>query len=240
MSKIKTAKEILLSKPLTFHEDHYCEKCLYPRYSGEDCLECRRIARKDKETLAKWIEMIGGLKAWKEYTDERFIKTNYNRLAYEGAKRYDYRKGSILFTGPRGTGKSHLAAIIKRPIIVSGQRVATISMPDLLGKIKAGIKDGEILESAIRTAVCGPVLSLEDVGVEKPSEWVVSEVYYRIIDGRYKAAKTGMIITMNQNLDQLESLWSRFDPAGRVVSRLWEMCGKNIFSLQGECDYRRG
>lgn len=239
MSRVKSAKEILANKFLSFSPDgEYCKDCGYPIYPKEECAECKRVKRKDQETLAKWVEMIGGLKAWKEYTKERFTRTNYNAKAFKAAEGYSYTDSSILFHGPRGTGKSHLAAIIKRPLITAGVGVLTIHLSDFFSSVRANIKDGTFLDTAIHRMVSVKVLSLEDMATDKPSEWNV-ELYYRIIDGRYRQGRHGLILTMNQSLDQLESLWSRFDPAGRVVSRLWEMTKGNQFSLDGEKDHRR-
>src|SRR3990167_2567545 len=199
MSKIKSSKEILSNKFLSrFNlEGPWCPNCQYPLTEGEDCFECKRRKREDEKIIAGWIEKIGGLKAWNEYTTTAFVDTNYNHTAFIGAKEFNYRKSSILFHGPKGTGKSHLAAIAKRPSIIAGVDVLTVSMPDVLSHIRAEIKNGRVLDEWIERMISAAVLSIEDMATEKPSDWVI-EQYYRIIDGRYRQAKAGLIITMNQ------------------------------------------
>ena len=119
---------------------------------------------------------------------------------------------------------------------MQGLDVRTVSMPEILGKVRTNIKDGKVLNGEIERMVNSKVLSIEDMAVEKPSEFVV-EFYYRVIDGRYREARNGMIITMNQSIEDLESAWRPFDPYGRVTSRLMEMC--KIESLRGELDHRQ-
>ena len=218
--------------------DKYCPKCEYPIFDDDqDCFYCYQIKKKDKEIKNLWIEQIGGLRAWNEYLDSVFVKTAYNTGAYEAAKSFDYRKHNYLFFGPRGTGKSHLAAIIKRPLITSGVKVLTVSMPDVMSDIKSNIRNGSVLTNWVNRMLLADVLSFEDMAVEKPSEFI-TEFYYRIIDSRYRQMKNGLIITMNQSLEQLESEWGFFDEHGRIVSRLKQMCGKNIFNFSGDADFR--
>lgn len=215
----------------------FCDKCQYPIPSDcSGCLECVRRKKDDDKQRERWVERIGGMKAWNEYTLARFEESGYNYKALAAIKTFNWKKESILLCGPRGTGKSHLAAIAKRPLIMQGLDVITVSMPEVLGRVRTNIKDGKVLNGEIARMATVKVLSIEDMGVEKPSEFVV-EFYYRVIDGRYKEAKNGMLITMNQSIEDLESAWRPFDQYGRVTSRLMEMC--KIESLRGELDHRQ-
>lgn len=216
-------------------DSHYCPVCQYPFDSDGSCYECRKRQQQDSDQLKTWIEKIGGYKAWKEYLEQNFVRTAYNNNALAAAKAFDYRRSSILFYGPRGTGKSHLAAIIKRPLVMNNVDVLTVSMPEVLGDIKQHIKSASVLQGWVSKMVRARVLSIEDLGVEKPSEWSC-EVTYRIIDGRYKQAKPGMIVTTNLSPEGLESHWGFHDTHGRIVSRLKEMCV--LASTTGEKDWR--
>lgn len=215
----------------------YCPTCQYPLRS-RPCEECSRRAQEDARTREEWKVLLGGEKAWTEYTRDRYVQTEYNKQAYAAAIAFNWRKGNFLLHGPRGTGKTHLATIMKRPWVMAGVKVKTVFMQDELRAAKGDFKKKHESEDRILPMVNAPVLSLEDIGVEKPSDWVVNEWYYPIIDGRYRAGRNGLIITMNQTLEELENRWAPFDPYGRIISRMKEMCKGNIYSLFGERDWR--
>jgi DNA replication protein DnaC len=138
-------------------------------------------------------------------------------------KRMEPLTGSLYITGVRGTGKTHLAASIVREYVL-GRRpyvsnVAWISVPDLLLKIRATFRDrSEQSESGIieEYSDCR-LLVLDDMGVEKTSEWSL-QTLYTIIDRRYREERQ-TIITSNLSLDELAE---RLDD--RIASRLSELC----------------
>ena len=110
-----------------------------------------------------------------------------------------------------------------------------ISLPDLLLKIRLAFgensKDSE--ESIISEFTEQSFLILDDIGVEKPSEWVL-QTLYTIIDRRNRDIKQ-TVFTSNYNIKDLR------DRVGeRIVSRIVELCGKNnILNLKGK-DRRLG
>lgn len=233
----KTA-DMVRNLPRPLPDGAYCKVCQYPKQADGSCWECEQRGKADRATLEDWKVQIGGPRAWTKYTKERYVETAFNSAAMKAALKFDWKRGNFLLTGPAGTGKSHLAAMMKRPWIMAGTRVSTVFMQDELSAARADIKKNDQAKGRVAALVAAKVLSIEDLGVEKPSSWVVNEWYYPIINGRYLADKPGMIITMNQSLEELEYQWSLFDPHKRVVSRIREMFKGNIYSLQGEKDWR--
>ena len=226
-----------------FDSIRYCLVCAYPLKDGDteaNCYTCaeRRIAQ--RKQLDLWIESIGGLRAWEDFTIAKQKINSMNEIAIKQAKAYDYRKGNIFLHGPKGAGKSHMAAIIKRPLVTGGLKVRTISMPLIIDEILAGIKGGtygSLTKTWLDQLTAQPVLSIEDMGVEKPSDHALG-FYYKFINARYEAKRTGMIITCNYSMIELENRWAAADPQGRVVSRLREMCRGSIVSFAGCPDWR--
>lgn len=217
----------------------YCQVCDYP-VKEEPCGYCAQQKVNDKEKLNGWIEAMGGRRPWEDYTQAAWVRTPYNQAGLDAARSFDPRKQNLFFHGPRGTGKSHAAAIAKRPLITGGFSVRTVSMPAVADTILAGIKSGtysgltkEWLDILVKT----PVLNVEDLGVEKASEHMLTFLY-KFIDGRYLAKRNGLIITCNYSLADLENRWAVMDAHGRVVSRLKEMCRGNIVSFAGNKDWR--
>lgn len=236
------ASDIKLKLPQLTDAD-YCPVCDHPLKDGltaAQCWVCNERKAEDRKRLDGWIEAIGGLRAWEDYTVAKQKITQQNRLPIEKARAFNARTGSIFLYGPKGTGKSHTAATIKRPLVTSGFKVRTINMPLIIDEILSGIKGGsygQLTKTWLDLLTSQPILSIEDMGVEKPSDHALG-FYYKFINARYESKRHGMIITCNYSLMDLENRWAAADPQGRVVSRLREMCRGNIVSFAGSPDWR--
>ena len=152
-------------------------------------------------------------------------KVNLDQLlAINNAMRYPL----AYVQGPPGTGKTHLAAAIANHLIAQGKPVICMTMIDLLERIKrtystTGGSESDVLK--IYKTV--PLLVIDDIGKEPPTEWAISTVY-NIINGRYEAYLPTIVTT---NYDT-EALIDRMTPreshdsmtARATIDRLMEMC----------------
>ena len=145
----------------------------------------------------------------------------------------------LFLTGPRGTGKTHLAVAIMRYICmaiahrsvselqpISGMPLF-VSAPDLLLEIRdcfqenATNSEREIIEKYSSI----PVLVLDDLGAEKSTEWSL-QTFYTVIDRRYREMRK-TIITSNLSIAELSEKLG-----DRIASRIVEMCDIKI--IQGD------
>jgi DNA replication protein DnaC len=148
----------------------------------------------------------------------------------------------LFFQGPVGTGKSHLVVatlyeIITENVELFGHEISNdifswdkpeyrgmvcsfISVVDLIGLQRAGFNRESERDKAnrlMRKCRNDSVVILDDLGAERPSEWV-EEQLYAVIDYRYRNMLT-TFFTTNCSLQVLEEQLGK-----RSVSRIFEMC----------------
>lgn len=160
--------------------------------------------------------------------DERTAKAKETAMRY--AQNFDnigQKKNGLFILGDIGVGKTHLAAAIANDLIQRGRPVICMTMIDMLARIKATYDKREISEGEIlRVYETVPLLIIDDMGKEPPTDWGVSKIY-TIINARYEGYKP-TIVTSNYTDTELEK---RLTPqngddmtARATVDRLREMC----------------
>jgi DNA replication protein DnaC len=197
------------------------------------------LETEEKKRWTDIIRWIGGLpERFRDASFDGFRVCEQNRRALETAREYaeavtEPREG-LIFMGEPGRGKTHLAAAVAVTRIRRGKSVVFGTVPMLLGSVKATYNESATTseQQVIGFMTACSLLVLDDLGKERPSEWV-EEKLYEIIDTRY-ARKLPIIITTNAGLEQIERRYAWNGPA--IVSRLYQMC-KGV--MVGGPDWRR-
>jgi DNA replication protein DnaC len=123
--------------------------------------------------------------------------------------------GWLVIHGPKGNGKSHLAAAITNYLIDErGVAALFLTAPDLLRslrqEIQASVQDKSMNNAALLDAAQEvPVLVLDDLGAERWTEWAEEQLFL-LLDFRYRMESPTVVIT-NEELETLPS---------RIYSRL--------------------
>ena len=226
-----------------------------------DCEEAKAEQLKNKIERArmeevkrhmKSLELIrnSGMSArFRKRTFDTFIITDENKRALRACKAYadtfkdkqpennpDPGRNGLFITGPKGTGKTHLASAIANQLLNEGVPVICMTMIDLLDKIKQTFeRHGNTGSESyiLRAYKEAPLLIIDDMGKEPATEWAVSKIY-AIINARYEAYMP-TIITTNYTDDELVR---RLTPkessdqttADATIDRLREMCAGIITS----------
>jgi DNA replication protein DnaC len=128
----------------------------------------------------------------------------------------------LWLTGGTGTGKTTLAMLVSRAALDGGHSVAIYSLPKLLARIRRTYDSepgGDSYLSFFERLTSVDLLHLDDLGVEKRSDWVLEQLY-AIVNERYEAQRS-ILVTTNLNEPELEEQIGE-----RTVSRLLEMCGE--------------
>lgn len=133
----------------------------------------------------------------------------------------------LLLYGGVGTGKSYGAACVANFLIERKTPVCMVNLSSVLNSI--GGYQSEDKNSFIADLMRYPLLILDDVGMERQTEYALEQVF-NVIDARYRSGMP-LIITTNLSLAELKAPKSR-DHA-RIYDRILEMCQPVNFGNQG-------
>jgi DNA replication protein DnaC len=223
-----------------------CEICDGTGWKSIDAGGVRRVERCDcwREKASTKALMDAGippnykrcdLDNFRDYNDS-LVRAVSRAKAF--AESFPVVDKGLLFLGPSGLGKTHLAvATLKRVVTRCGARALFRPMGALLRQIRDTynpvVRSTE--RQVIQPVIDAELLVLDDLGRERPTDWV-EETLTLIIDTRYNERRP-TIITSNYGLmdDSTEpnALISRI--GFRTMSRLHEMCE---FVQMSGVDYR--
>jgi DNA replication protein DnaC len=177
-----------------------------------------------------WIAGIPAL--YKTYTLENYLDSQQHKtIVKRFASEYPYTK-SLFLSGSPGSGKTHLAVaavleLIRKNKINDDAKIITV--PEFLLEIKNCFNHTQESELAVVEKYAkAPVLLLDDLGVEKASEFAIQSLYV-LIDRRYREQQP-TIITTNLTLPAIEK-----HLGSRIASRLSTF---QIVKFEAK-DYRR-
>jgi len=147
----------------------------------------------------------------------------------------------LLFIGPPGVGKTHLAVGIIRSLIREKSIPCLFrTFPDLLKEIQLSYSPVSMTSelSLLQPVLDAEVLLLDELGGQKSSDWIRETVFY-ILNYRYVQNKVTILTTNYTDKEDLTSarksmFHSLTDRIGEPMrSRLYEMC-KNVEMTGGD------
>jgi DNA replication protein DnaC len=149
--------------------------------------------------------------------DLDFNKKMNRRLVYELAGgQFINRREDVLFLGPPGTGKSHLAQAIGRAAIQQGVRVLYREAHVLVEQIADAVLDGTRKECLTALATV-PLLIIDDLGMRKLPA-TAAEDLLELVMRRYERAST--IFTSNRPVEDWGKLFGDTAAVAAMLDRL--------------------
>jgi DNA replication protein DnaC len=176
------------------------------------------------------------------------------KISKQFVKNYPVQEVGLLFIGPCGVGKTHLAVAILRELIQKKKVACLFSdFREVIRDIQnTYTPDSIISESDVLSPVFeSAVLVLDELGAKRSSAWVEETIFY-IINHRYNQKRLTIFTTNFMDTESEEDTRQTFfkksgfgkpgddtlvDRIGiRLRSRIYEMC--KVVRMDGD-DYRK-
>lgn len=214
-----------------FRLDVPVEHHLFGKAIPCDCLLKRR-----QELQRQHLREISNLNKLEEFKTKSLHNFDGfiagSRIAFQQATDYaNHPQGWLIFMGPNGCGKTHLAASIAHYRLEVGDNVLFMVVPDLLDYLRATYAP----DAPVRYDKVFPqmretdLLVLDDLGAEQDSPWAIEKLF-QLLNYRYNAHLPTVITT---NLIGLQGV----EP--RIRSRLSDKRLARIVSMDNVPDYRQ-
>ena len=142
----------------------------------------------------------------------------------------------LVLRGPRGTGKTHLMEAVGREMLARSKSVRYERVPTLLARMRSSFNNQEMSVLEERNSKyrnTSELLMLDDLGSEKPSDWVREQLYL-LIDERYGVNRP-LLISTNESYESVAN-----NLGDRIASRLFDTNSGKVMQVVMTCgDYRR-
>jgi DNA replication protein DnaC len=230
-----------------------------PRHAPVTRCPCQAVSRVDQLFKAARIPKRYGHCVFNEFVvNDNLSLLKAKTVAQRFVERYDPESANLglLFVGPPGSGKTHLAVSILKDLIRRKQvECLFVDYRELLKQIQHSYNpDVAVTEMELLRPLAGAqVLVLDELGAVRTSEWVWDTVSV-ILNARYNENRTTIITTNYPDLPERDlsgtedlrssnaarkamekpTLGDRI--TDRMRSRLHEMCEKVEFAAE---DYRQ-
>ncbi|MEY8314117.1 ATP-binding protein [Adlercreutzia muris] len=209
-------------KPFGFYLDCQCADSVRHRQEIERAEEASR-REEEREDFYRRLERAGVKKRYEKAAHE--LEPENTQKVLEGK--------SLYICGEFGTGKTHLASAIARKLIWRRKRVRMLTGIDITMMLQATYGSSESEADVLARLANVPILIIDDMGKEPPSDWVLSRLF-AVINARYDKMLPTIITTNYEKSALVERMGKHgdHDTAEAMVSRICEMC--ELIKLTGE------
>lgn len=145
-----------------------------------------------------------------------------------GTCEYIRKKENIVFIGPPGTGKTHLAISLGVKALQMGYKVLFTTVSDMMAALFASKADNSY-HIKLKYYLTPDLLILDELGFRKLNEHIVDQ-FYEIISQRYE--KGSIIITSNKTFDEWGNIFWDQILATAILDRIVHHC--HLIPINGD------
>lgn len=130
--------------------------------------------------------------------------------------RFVHEAGNVLFLGPPGVGKTHLAVALTLEAIGAGFSAQFITVQDLVSDLGKAARENR-LERRLRAFITPKILVVDEIGY-LPLDEVGATLFFQLVTARYERGST--ILTSNKSFGDWGSTFGDAVLATAVLDRL--------------------
>jgi DNA replication protein DnaC len=135
---------------------------------------------------------------------------------------------NVIFLGPPGTGKTHLAIALGVRACQQGHRVYFTTLSDMISKLRASLADNSFKET-LNNLTSPSVLILDEIGY-LPLDREGSNFFFQLVSKRYE--KGSIILTSNKTFGEWGTIFADTVIASAILDRLLHQ--SISFNIKGE------
>jgi DNA replication protein DnaC len=137
------------------------------------------------------------------------------------------RKENVIFLGPPGVGKTHLAISLAIAAAESGRRVYYGTLADLIASLEEAQLAGHLAQR-LKTLVFPSLLVVDEIGY-LPITRTGAMLFFQLMSRRYERAAT--VLTSNKGFDEWGDIFGDDVMAAALIDRLVHHC--HIVNIRG-------
>jgi DNA replication protein DnaC len=220
-SQIAYLARVLKAPSLLAAVERLAERARNETWTHEEflaaCLQ-REVAAREEHGGAARIKQarFPALKSLEEFDYDHQRSLNREVIAHLGTLDFVSARENVVFLGPPGTGKTHLAIGLGIRACQAGHRVAFATAAQWVNRLADAHASGRLEAELVRLARY-PLLVVDEVGYI-PFEPEAANLFFQLVSNRYERAS--LIVTSNKAFGRWGEVFGDDTVAAAMIDRL--------------------